>query len=208
MKKYIYTLIFGLIFCVSATGQNELTPTPYFEDNQFLISWDIAFPTGDYLNETSYSGFRFEYRKFLDTNWAWGISTGWNSYKQKLDQQLYQTPDGGQAVFTDMIRTVFELPITVNGYYFLDQFGKFKPYAGLGLGTMYSQQEAFFNIYVIEENNWGFLARPELGFQYELEYSMGLQAYATYSYATNKNDGLGIDNLQHVSLGIGVYWSY
>jgi opacity protein-like surface antigen len=208
MKKHLYTLVFGLIFCVSATGQNELTPSPYFEDNQFLVSWDIAFPMGDYLDETSFSGFRFEYRKFIDKNWAWGISTGWNSYSQKLDQQLYQTPDGGQAIFTDMIRTVFELPITVNGYYFLDQIGKFKPYAGLGLGTLYSRQEAFFNIYIIEENNWGFLARPEVGFNYELEYSMGLQAYAAYSYATNKNDGLGIDSLQHISFGVGAYWSY
>jgi hypothetical protein len=208
MKKYIYTIVLGLIFCATAAAQDELTPSPYFEDNQFSVSWDIAFPTGDYIDETSFSGFRFDYKKFIDSNWAWGISSGWNSYKQKVDQQLYETPDGGQAVFTDMVRTVFELPITVNSFYFLDKFGDFKPYAGLGLGTMYSQQEAFFNIYVIEEINWGFLARPELGFQYKLDYSMGIQAYAAYSYATNKNDYFRIDNLQHISFGVGAYWSY
>jgi hypothetical protein len=208
MRKYIFALAFALIFYTTAVGQNETATATYFEDNQFLISWDIAFPTGDYIDETSFSGFRFEYRKLMSANWAWGLSTGWNSYKQKVDQQLYQTPDGSQAVFTDMIRKVFELPITVNGYYFLGQSGDFKPYAGLGLGTMYSQQEAFFNIYVVEEINWGFLVRPEFGFQYKLDYSMGLQAYAAYSYATNKNDYFGINNLQHVSFGVGAYWSY
>ncbi|MGK0385729.1 MAG: outer membrane protein W [Patiriisocius sp.] len=107
-----------------------------------------------------------------------------------------------------MIRTIFEIPVTVNGYYFLNQSSSFKPYAGLGLGTMYSQQEAFFNIYVVQETNWGFLARPELGVQYEIDSSKGVQAYAAYSYATNNNDDLRIDTLQHVSLGIGFYWAY
>jgi len=208
MKKYIYTFVLGLIFCATATGQDERTPRPYIDHNQFLVSWDIAFPSGDFIDKTSFSGFRFEYRNLLDANWAWGISSGWNSYRQNIDQQLYETPDGSRAVFTDMVRKVFELPVTVNGYYFLDQAADFKPYVGLGAGTLYSQQESYFNIYVIEENNWGFLVRPELGFQYEFGYSMGLQAYVAYSYATNKNDGFRIDGLQHVSVGVGLYWSY
>ncbi len=208
MKKYIYTLIFGLIFCSTATGQDEITPTPYFDANQILISWDIAFPSSDFIDETSFNGLRFEYRTFLTPNWAWGVSTGWNSYRQKVDQQLYENSDGSQAIFTDMVRKINELPITVNGYYFLNKSGDFRPYAGLGLGTMYSEQESYFNIYKLEEKNWGFLVRPELGIHYQMNYTLGIQAYAAYSYATNNNDGFGIDNLQHLSLGVGFYWTY
>ncbi|MGK0385728.1 MAG: hypothetical protein ACI849_000333 [Patiriisocius sp.] len=87
MKKHIYTLVIGLIFCATAIGQDENTAASYFNKSQFLVSWDIAFPTSDFVDETSFSGFRFEYRKFVDANWAWGISIGWNSYQQKVDQQ-------------------------------------------------------------------------------------------------------------------------
>ena len=58
MKKYIYTLVFGLIFCVTATGQDEITPTPYLQKNQFSITWDIAFPTSDYVGETTTSSIK------------------------------------------------------------------------------------------------------------------------------------------------------
>lgn len=207
MRKYIFVL--GLLFCIAATGQDERNKNLLLEDNQFIVAWDIAIPTtNDFLDKTSFNGVKLEYRRLLNTNIAWGVSSGWNSYRQKVDQQLYEAPDGSRAVYTDMIRRVHELPITLNGYYFLDQTADIKPYAGLGLGALYSLQEAYFNVYEIDEHNWGFLVRPEIGVQYEINYLLGVQAYASYSYATNKNDSFRIDNLSHISIGVGLYWGF
>jgi hypothetical protein len=206
MKRYIFILV--LLITGLAHAQDSGSRGLLIDRNQFIVTWDIAFPSGDYLNETSLNGARLEYRKRLNRNFAWGLSAGWNSYRQNVGQQLYEAEDGSRAVFTDMVRKVNELPIAVSGYYFLDQTADFRPYAGLGLGTMYSQQKAFFNIYVIEENNWGFLVRPELGMQYDFNYNVGMHLYAAYSYASNKNEAFRIDNLQHISIGIGLVWSY
>ena len=207
MKQYIF--LFALLFSGLVYGQDEGPRNLLIDRNQFLATWDIAFPiNGDYLDETSFNGARIEYRRLVNKNFAWGLSTGWNSYRQKVDQQLYEAEDGSRAVFTDMIRKINEMPIAVSGYYFLDQTAAFRPYAGLGIGTMYSQQKAFFNVYVIEESNWGFLIRPEIGMQFDINYNVGLHLYAAYSSATNNNDFFRIESLEHLSLGIGFVWSY
>lgn len=207
MKKYIF--LFTFLFAALAYGQDEGRRTLLIDRNQFIAAWDIAFPTsGDYLDKTSFSGTRFEYRKLINRNFAWGVSSGWNSYRQKVDQQLYESEDGSQAVFTDMIRKIFELPMAVGGYYYLDAASSFRPYAGLGVGAMYSQQKVFFNIYEIEENNWGFLLRPEIGIQYDVNYNIGLHLYGSYTYASNTNDAFRIDSLEHISVGLGLVWSY
>jgi len=50
-------------------------------------------------------------------------------------------------------------------YYFTYFKGgkKILPYAGLRLGTQFSDQTMYFNIYSIGEDNRGFMARPEIG---------------------------------------------
>lgn len=207
MKQFIFILAF--LFAAAGFGQDEGQRTLLIDRNQFIAAWDIAFPTnGDYLDKTSFSGVRLEYRKLLNRNFAWGIASGWNSYRQKVDQQLYESVDGSKAVFTDMIRKINELPIALSGYYYLDASASFRPYAGLAVGTMYSQQKAFFNVYVIEENNWGFLLRPEIGIQYDINYNVGLHLHVAYTRASNSNDFFRIDGLEHISAGIGLVWSY
>jgi outer membrane protein len=106
-----------------------------------------------------------------------------------------------------MVRHIYTLPIAVNAYYFFFK-RNIKPYIGLGLGTVYSEQDSYFNIYTISESNWGFLVKPEIGLQLEINQTFGLATYATYSYSTNKSNEFNIDHLASINIGVGVYWEW
>jgi outer membrane protein W len=176
--------------------------------NQFIISWEVAIPNNsNYVSKTSFTNGRLEYRHLYNDQFALGASIGWNSFNEKVDRQLYETPDGSNAVFTDVVRQVYKLPISFNGYYYFGASDTFRPYAGLGLGANYAQQEAYFNVFVVEDKNWGFLVRPELGAQYMFSRDFGMTAYVAYNYASNSSEFFDSNNLAHIGIGLGVLWS-
>src|SRR5690349_10323962 len=65
-----------------------------------------------------------------------------------------------------------------------------KPFVGIALGGQYLQQSLYYNVYVTDDDNWGFVARPEVGvFIKPNEYKeWGFLVAANYSYSTNKTD--------------------
>ena len=94
-------------------------------------------------------------------------------------------------------------------YYF--QGGKHvRPYVGLALGTQYSQQSLYYNIFVTEGKNWGFLARPEAGilFKFEETSRTHILLGVSYSYSTNKNSSFKINNLEFLLANLGVAWTF
>ena len=162
MKKLIYISIFAL--CFSASAQKPSGNITILDRDMFILNWEIAIPTNsDYLSKTSFRNGRLEYRHLVTNQFAFGFSLGWYSFDEKVDQQLYETEDGASAVFTDVVRQVYQLPFSANGYYYFGNSEEFRPYAGLGLGANYAQQEAYFNVFVVEDSNWGFYVRPEIG---------------------------------------------
>ncbi len=190
-------------------SQNRTNDNIESSENWFILNWDIAFPTNsDFLSGTSFTGGRMEYRHLFTPNLAAGVSIGWNSFEDQLGQQLFETGNGSTAVFTDLIRQVYNVPFSLNGYYYFEGTEKLKPYVGLGLGAQYSEQEAFFNIYVIDDFNWGFLMRPEAGLNYKFDDFWSVILYASYSYSTNSSDSFDIDNIQQFSIGLGFSISY
>lgn len=207
MKRIIYISVLFLTTWVSA--QNTGGNMTLLDRDMFIINWEIAIPTSsDYLSKTSFTNGRIEYRHLITNQFAWGVSLGWNSFDEKVGQQLYENEDGSSAVFTDVVRQVYEVPFSVNGYYYFGSSDTFRPYAGLGLGANYAEQEAFFNVFVVRDSNWGFYARPELGIQYFLNSGFGLIGYVSYNYATNSSDFFPVDSLSHVGIGIGATWSW
>ena len=196
MKKLIYISILAL--CWNLSAQNTSGNITLLDRDMFLLNWEIAFPTNsDVLSETSFRNGRLEYRHLITKQFAFGISLGWYSFEEKVDQQLYETEDGGSAVFTDLIRQVYQLPFSANGYYYFGDSEEFRPYAGIGLGANYAEQEAYFNVFVVNDSNWGFYARPEIGAQYFFSSGFGLIGYVSYNYATNSSDFFEVDNLSH-----------
>jgi outer membrane protein W len=176
--------------------------------NLFGVSWEVAFPNGDFVSKPSYLGGRVEYRHYFSDKIAAGLSLAWNNYDEYVDHKTYENADQTQAITTDMERFVFSMPITADFYYHLKAGNRFSPYVGLGLGAQYSSQEAYYNIYVSDENNWGFVARPQIGTLINLQPTSPTKLIlaAGYNYATNKNESFRIDNQQNFWVSIGIGW--
>jgi outer membrane protein W len=201
MKKLI---IFLFIYIIAAGSINAQT---HF-NNFTTLNWQIATPLNThYIKETSLAGGNIEYRKFIKPNMSVGIGFSWNSFEQYIPPYVYEKPDGSQQLYTDFIHQVYTLPMYLNAHYYFNGGAHLKPYAGLGLGAQYSEQSAYYNIFVTEEDNWGFVARPEVGLLYSLSDYFGLHANVGFNYATNKNDAFKIESLKHVYYSIGVFFN-
>lgn len=196
-KKLILTAVISF-FLVFAQAQRL--------HNLYGFSWEVSFPSNDFVDKVSYNGGRFEYRHFFKPNISVGGALSWNNFSQYYPRATYENEDQTQAITTDTYRTIFNLPITVNGHYYFAQGAYFRPFVGLGLGTMYSDQELYYNIFVTEEENWGFIARPEIGtlISFSNTSNVNMMLSAGYNYATNKSNKLKIDNLSNFWVSIGI----
>jgi len=202
-----------LLTVSGAFAQSFDTPrsTPNMWNNLYALSWEISVPTNsDFLTSTSLAGGRFDYRHFLAGKpLSFGVAVSWNSYEQYIPTQTVQYNNGKSAITTDMDRNIYTVPITANAHYYFNYGKKVMPYVGVGIGTQYSDQTIYYNIFVDEEYNWGFLVRPEVGVLIAPNMrNWGILASAAYSYATNKNTLFGIDNMQNFSFNIGLFLSY
>ena len=76
---------------------------------------------------------------------------------------------------------------------------------GAALGGQYLEQSLYYNVYVSDDNNWGFVARPELGvliIPHDKYWGFLVAAY--YSYGTNHTDIIKIDSFNNFGISLGV----
>ena len=176
--------------------------------DKFSIAWEVGIPSNDFMSATSYSGGRIEYQRMIKPNVSVGIAGSWNSFSEYVPKTTYQKPDGSGAITTDIVNEIYSVPLTLTAkYYFLHDKRALTPYVGIGLGAQYSAQAKYFNIYGLEDNNWGFVARPELGLQFSFNRNSSLFLSGVYNYAAVKSDFFKTDNLDHIALAIGFVFS-
>jgi len=195
--------LFGCILSLPGAAQN----LPSSRDLT-AFSWEVAYPsTNKFLNETSLSGWRFEYRKGIKENFSLGIAISWNAFDEYVNTTTYSSPNETKAITTDMIRQVYTLPITaISHYYFSTKSKLLQPYVGLGLGAQYAEHTAYLNIYELSETNWGFVARPEVGtlITFSGESPVRFLFGLGYNISTNKNEAFNISGWNHVTLNVGI----
>ncbi|HTE23317.1 outer membrane beta-barrel protein [Flavitalea sp.] len=203
--KYLITFI-TLVFAGSSGFAQKESKSSFEIDQLIGLNWEINVPAGNnYISKTSLSGFKFEYRKFFSDQFSAGIAIGWNTVEQYFPTKTYEKTDGSVAVTTDMIRQAFNLPMMATAHYYPQLPSHiFKPYIGIGLGAQYSSQDVYYNIYVIENDDWGFVARPEIGTLARINEKIAGIASVGYNYSTNKMDALGVSSLKQVVFNVGI----
>jgi hypothetical protein len=167
------------------------------------VAWDVNFPINNkFVSKTSFEGFKFELRRMIKSGISAGFEVGWNTYYQYVPRQTYQIQDG--AVTTDLYTYIYTLPLALNVHHYFNINKMVTTYAGLALGATYSQQKIYYNTYVSQDENWGFLVRPELGAIIKFQEGMGLLVGARYSYSTNSQKTFQINGLQSFGLQLGL----
>ena len=197
-----------LILVIVATGSSKAQ-----SHDKFLcgLSWEMGVPMNNtnFLDKTSLTGGKFEIRRFISKNFSLGGSLNWNSYYQYFAKATYSNTDQTQAVTTDMYRYIYTLPVALTGHYYFLSGKLVKPYVGMALGSQYSEQNLYFNIYQNTSKNWGFLLRPEIGLILTPQpwHGIGILLGSGYSFSTNKNSSLRIENIQNLTFQMGLVFS-
>ena len=202
MKKFIIIMLVFIMFQTKNYAQSFSTL-----DDKFLIGYEVGISSNDFISSTSWRGGRIEYRHMIKPNISVGISGSWNSFEEYVPKTTYQKPDGSGAITADIVKDVYSVPLTVTAHYYFTKSKKILPYVGIGLGTMYSDQTIYANIYGVEETNWGFAARPEVGIIYPFTPETAVYFSAVYNYASNKNESLSVNGISHIALSIGFVFS-
>ena len=161
------------------------------------ISYGFSSPlsdTKDFTEGSSWRNWGFDVLASVSDNRAFGVSFGWNVYDEvttevsSLDRIDVQ---GTQFRYTN------SFPMLLTGRQFFGPSGSIRPFAGLGVGTLYVKQRVDVGQWRISDSQWHLAFAPELGVVLPLgnaswfingKYNYGVKA----SDRTESNFGLNI----------------
>lgn len=209
MYRYILSILFAVIIGSASVKAQDGALSRNF-DQLISFAWDVNIPLGDkFVEDVSFAGGKFEFRKMIDDKFSVGFDFSWNSYYTYKSTQTYHFNEATD-VTTDLYKYLYTLPMAVTAHYYLPTYSIFVPYFGLGMGATYSQPKLYFNIYEVSQENWGFLVRPEIGtvIKFDPMSDVGILLAARYSYSTNEEPVFKITNLQSLGFQLGFTWLY
>ncbi|HTQ65543.1 MAG TPA: outer membrane beta-barrel protein [Puia sp.] len=173
--------------------------------NEWHANWMFGLPVGNsFVTSFSALGFNLGYSKFVKDDLSVGIEMSWNNYYQYAPRQTYHFSDGSAAT-TDLYKYIYTLPITLYASHYFRSGDLFTPFVKLGLGAQYSEQNIYYNVYETTNDNWGFVAIPEVGTLVHLSKGSPWSVYTSvrYRYSTNSAKDLGVNSVQSVDFNVG-----
>ena len=198
MKRIIILTIFCSLFLITKGFSQQQRYTSF----QYAVSKGVG-NMAEYISATSFRGALFEYRGVVNDQLMVGIDLGWNVFYEKKDHDSYTY--GTETISGVQYRTLNEFPMLISADYLISSASAFKPYVGLGIGTIYTKKSTDMGIYRWQENIWQFALKPELGFLYEISYNTSLKIALKYynGFKTKNIDKRYKDHLN----GIGSEWT-
>jgi outer membrane protein W len=206
MKTGAYMRILAIIAAVvtitaSAGAQKQLLSG---------ITWNMGFTTGrmaQFTDETSFSGFGVEFRRFTNDNVSFGGSFSWNVWSELTGETI--TFNQG-AVSGTQVRYVNSFPLMLNAHYHLGhKADDFRPFFGLNAGTYYILQRLEIGTLALDNDNWHFGLAPEAGFLMGISRGTYIIGTVRYNYAFDSGESLaGKDDNSYSYWGvnIGISW--
>jgi hypothetical protein len=178
MKKILILFAFTVL-SFSAFSQSTL----------FSFQYSMGFGAGnmkDYIKPASFRGFTIDYRNLVTENIGLGFDVGWNVFYDEMPDATYDfenvTYTGKQWRYSN------EFPILGALDYYMTSMGDIFPYAGLGVGTMYSLQNTDMGSYTFEKDAWHFALRPEIGVIMDMGGGSGFNLCTKYYHGFKAGD--------------------
>jgi hypothetical protein len=178
MKKIFILTVFSVL-AISASSQSNLT----------ALQYSIGFGTGnvkDYTSPASFRGFTLDYRNLVTPSIGVGIDLGWNVFYDEMPDDVYEyknlTFSGKQWRYSN------HFPMLGAIDYYLNPDDRYTPFAGLGIGTMYTLQNTDMSTYTFEKDAWHFAIRPEIGVIIKAAPGVGLMVASKYYYGFKAGD--------------------
>jgi hypothetical protein len=196
MKKILLSFVLSLGLAAVAWAQPSTHVT---------LDYSMGFPSNSDFSDftgSSYTGFNFSVIRYVNDNWGFGGSVGWNDFYEK---DVYSTVELTEnATITGTFRkSVYFTPLTGNIRYRFVNNPKFEASAGLDLGAYFMRQQLQVSIYYGEEAPTKFGMTPNLGFMYKVNERFGIQARGRFHYLVDGGTDY-VDNPNYISVDVGV----
>lgn len=175
--------------------------------------WASSLPLGSDAFQRCISftpvSLRWEYR--VADKWGLGLSVGYDDHSE-TGRYTHDRVNGDYlSGMSD--RQFKQLPLfaTVRWYMLGGRESLFRPYLGVGLGAMWSQQYltgAVIN--TTQSERWGFAAAPEIGTRLHPCRKSGffIDFRCTFRYATNRWDSIEQRGIASLNAGAGLGWMF
>lgn len=160
------------------------------QNNLTTLQYSMGFGTGDlgdHISKTSFRGFTIDYRKLVQPNVGVGVDLGWNVFYEEMPYATYTT-NGSTDITGKQYRYQNQFPMLVAADYYLKPGEKINPFAGLGIGTMYSLRNTDMNLYTLEQDAWHFALRPEVGALIQASPDFSFSVSAKYYHGFEAGD--------------------
>lgn len=185
--------------------------SPLLKAQMLNLNYQISVPIGDlkdYVDKASFRGFNLEYHNYLSERVSLGIAIGWDVYYQdKKNATGNFRFSGNDDIYTmtgNQYRYVNTVPmLLVPRYYFTDQNTSVRPFAGLGIGTSWTEKRLELGQYASTISRWQFNIAPEIGMYVPINDQFALNFGAKYAYATKASHGR-IPAMQYFTFNIGI----
>jgi opacity protein-like surface antigen len=128
-----------------------------------------------------------------------GVSAGWNVFYERKPYSTYN--DGNASLSGIQYRYTNSLPLHITGQYLFKDLGKFSPFVGFGIGTIYTKRDTDMGLYRWEEEAWSFSIRPEVGVTFPLKKNKIAKLAIRYNEAFRTSS---LKDQSFLSLGIGL----
>jgi outer membrane protein len=156
-------------------------PGVFSQESHFAIQYDMGFGTGDlgeFISKPSFRGASAQYRYAVTEQILVGVDVAWNVFYEEKEYDSYTA--GTMTLSGKQYRYQNQVPLLVSADYIFTRDNAVKPYAGLGLGTMYSERATDMGTWRLLENPWHFALKPEIGLMYDMSPGTAFKLSARY----------------------------
>ncbi len=204
-----YLILSICLLSVSIGISQELVPQEKIESAndksvQLVASWSTAVPMGDltnYTNAASGRGFQFEINQYINKNWTYGATFGWQSFFNKSEVWYID-----QNSIISGIQRNYINSLTFSGsakHYFSTSANGIKAYLSLELGASVIENFEIFGLNEYRELYWHLAVVPGLGIDIPASDKWGVQIYFKYPNSFKTKSSI---HYSWLNTGVGLYY--
>lgn len=185
--------------------------SPFLKAQMLNLNYQISVPMNqvkDFTDKASFRGFDIEYHQFMGERFSVGAAIGWNVYYKNKDNAtgnfMFQGNDNVYTITGNQYRYINTVPMLAIGrYYFTDANSMIRPYAGLGIGTSWTEKRLEVGQFASTVSRWQFAMAPEVGMYIPVTDQLAFNVGARYTYGTKAAHGR-VPEIQSFTFNFGI----
>lgn len=178
---------------------------PAFSQSFTSLQYTMGFGTGDlgdFIGSTSFRGFNVDFRQLVQPNVGVGVEVGWNVFYEEKANDVYSV--GDLSYSGKQYRYSNHLPALFSADYYMKPGEKVNPFAGLGVGTIFTRRNTDMGQYTFQLDAWHFALRTEIGILVEGQPGFSFSVTGKYYYGFEAGD---LPSQSYFALSFGFVFS-